>query len=251
MTADNCIEIRGLGKRYPGQDLACPALDGISFSVASGELFGLLGPNGAGKSTAIALLAGLIAPDSGTIKIQGQAVSPRSLAAKKLIGYVPQDLALFADLTGRENLSFFAALYGLKGERKRERVDFCLDFAGLTERGWERVASYSGGMKRRLNLSVALLHEPQILLLDEPVVGIDAQSRQLIHSRLRQLAKGGMTMVYTTHYLEEAEELCDRLAIIDRGQIIKSGAPAELLSEDKCASLRELFFHLTGQELRD
>ncbi|MDF1614709.1 ABC transporter ATP-binding protein [Desulfurivibrio dismutans] len=243
------IELVELRKSYPGQRR--PAVDQLSLRIPRGLLFGLLGPNGAGKSTTIALLCGLLRPDGGTISFPGLAPGPGSLPPKQILGFVPQDLALYDHLSGRENLIFFGRLYGLRGARLQERVAYGLQLAGLEVRAQQRVATYSGGMKRRLNLAAGLLHEPQILCLDEPTVGIDAQSRQLIHEQLVALAAQGMTIIYTTHYLEEAERLCRQVAIIDEGRIMACGSPRELLREGGYSSLGELFFALTGKELRD
>ncbi len=243
------IEMRGVVKSYPGQEK--PALNGMSLSVPQGILFGLLGPNGAGKSTSLALLCGLAGADSGTIDILGRRMAIDAMAAKQPLGFVPQDIALYDNLSGRENLRFFGRLYGLKGEELRERIEFCLHFSGLTERADQPVSTYSGGMKRRLNLAVGLIHGPEILFLDEPTVGIDAQSRQLIHDQLQHLVDQGITIIYTTHYMEEAEQLCSRVAIIDEGEILAVGSPKSLIEEHKCRNLEECFFLLTGKELRD
>lgn len=243
------IELIGLHKKYPGQRR--PAVDQLSLTIPRGLLFGLLGPNGAGKSTILALLSGLIRPDGGVISFPGRELGSGSLASKKNLGFVPQDLALYDQLSGLENLVFFGRLYGLRGQRLQKRVAYALHLAGLEARAGQRVATYSGGMKRRLNLAVGLLHEPQILCLDEPTVGIDAQSRQLIHEQLSALADQGVTVVYATHYLEEAERLCRQVVIIDEGRILACGSPRELLQDGGYVSLGELFFALTGKELRD
>lgn len=202
-----------------------PALDGLSLAIRPGSFFGLLGPNGAGKSTLIAILCGLLAPTRGTVRITGH--DPR--AVKSEIGLVPQDLALYPTLTARENLEFFGRMQGLRGARLRRRIDDCLAIARLADRADRRAETYSGGLKRRLNLVIGLIHEPRLLVLDEPTVGIDPQSRHFIHESLRQLHASGMTLVYSTHYMEEAEQLCDDLAIIDHGRILARGTIAELL----------------------
>ncbi|ADH85840.1 ABC transporter ATP-binding protein [Desulfurivibrio alkaliphilus] len=243
------IELAGLRKTYPGQRR--PAVDQLTLSIPRGGIFGLLGPNGAGKSTTLALLCGLARPDGGAISFSGWEGGPASPSAKQRLGFVPQDLALYDRLSGRENLLFFGRLYGLRGQRLQQRVAHGLRLAGLETRAGQRVATYSGGMKRRLNLAVGLLHEPQILCLDEPTVGIDAQSRQSIHEQLAALAGQGVTIVYATHYLEEAEQLCRQVAIIDEGRVVVCGSPAELLQSGGFAGLGELFFSLTGKELRD
>lgn len=194
------------------------AVDGLSFEIRRGETFGLLGPNGAGKSTTISLLIGLLKPDRGSVWVDGK--DPSANATRTMIGVAPQSLSLYEELTARENLRFFAQLFGLRGSHLQERVEWALAFAGLSERGRHRVATYSGGMKRRLNIAVALVHEPKILLLDEPTVGVDPQSRNHIFDSIEQLAATGLTILYTTHYMEEAERLCDRVAIVDQGRLM-------------------------------
>lgn len=241
--------MQGLVKSYPGQ--VKPAVNGMNLSVPKGILFGLLGANGAGKSTSLALLCGLVTADSGTITILDRQMTPDAMEIKQSLGFVPQDIALYDNLSGRENLRFFGRLYGLQRQRLQERVEFCLQFSGLTARADQPVSTYSGGMKRRLNIAVALIHEPEILFLDEPTVGIDAQSRQLIHEQLLHLVSTGITIVYTTHYMEEAQHLCSQVAIMDEGEIIATGSPAWLMEEYKCRNLEGCFFALTGKELRD
>jgi len=195
------------------------AVDGVSFDVAEGEIFGLLGPNGAGKSTTINMLVGAFRPDGGEVAIDGRG-NPTSKAVRGRIGSAPQALALYDELTAEENATFYGKLYGQSGSQLRKRVDAVLDLVGLLDRRKSRVSTYSGGMKRRLNLACALVHDPPLLLLDEPTVGVDPQSRNLIFDRIEQLKKEGRTVVYTTHYMEEAERLCDRIAIIDKGQVL-------------------------------
>ncbi|MBU0680785.1 MAG: ABC transporter ATP-binding protein [Proteobacteria bacterium] len=241
--------MQGLVKSYPGQ--VKPAVNGMNLSVPKGILFGLLGANGAGKSTSLALLCGLATADSGTIDILGRRMTPDAMEIKQSLGFVPQDIALYDNLSGRENLRFFGRLYGLQRKRLKERIEFCLHFAGLTARADQPVSTYSGGMKRRLNIAVALIHEPEILFLDEPTVGIDAQSRQLIHEQLLQLVGEGISIIYTTHYMEEAQHLCSLVAIMDEGEIVAMGSPARLMEEYSCRNLEECFFFLTGKELRD
>jgi ABC-2 type transport system ATP-binding protein len=195
------------------------AVDGISFTIAPGSLFGLLGPNGAGKSTTINMMVGALAADSGTVTIDG-ALDPTQPSVRAKIGNAPQALAIYEDLTGEENLAFFGRLYGLGGSRLKERVAFCLDFAGLTDRKGDRVGAYSGGMKRRLNMACAIVHDPPLILFDEPTVGVDPQSRYMIFEQIERLRDEGRTIVYTTHYMEEAQRLCDTVAIIDHGKIL-------------------------------
>lgn len=195
------------------------AVDSISFSVAAGETFGLLGPNGAGKSTTINMIIGALRPDSGSITVAGEQDTTRA-AARMKIGAAPQSLALYDELTAEENLRFFGSLYGLSGKRLSDKVGWALDFSGLQSRKDDLVKTYSGGMQRRLNLVSGLLHDPQVILMDEPTVGIDPQSRNQIFESIELLRSQGRTIIYTTHYMEEAQRLCDRVAIIDRGKLL-------------------------------
>jgi len=206
------------------------AVDGVSLEVARGEIYGLLGPNGAGKTTTIKLACGLLHADRGTITIDGH-MSAEELAAKNAIGYVPQDIALYPDLTARENLSFLGRLYGLRRALLRERVDEALELTDLVDRANDRVDSYSGGMKRRLNIAAGLLHHPLLLVLDEPTVGVDPQSRHAILERVEGFGGAGMAVLYTTHYMEEAERVCDRVGIIDHGRLIAEGTRRELVAQ--------------------
>ena len=224
--AEPVLSCRGLTKRY-GERLA---VDGVGFEIAKGECYGLLGPNGAGKTTTISMVCGLLDSDAGEVLLEGAPLTVRSLATKGRIGYVPQDVALYQDLDARENLKFFGRLYGLKGAALDERVDAALSIVGLADRGNERIERYSGGMKRRANIAAGLLHEPALLVLDEPTVGVDPQSRHSILETVRALADGGMAVLYTTHYMEEAERLCDRLGIIDEGHLIAEGTRHELVA---------------------
>jgi ABC-2 type transport system ATP-binding protein len=210
------LEVLGLRKSYG--DLV--AVDGVSFRAAEGETIGLLGPNGAGKTTTVSIIAGLIRPDSGEVRINGRALTGDTDPAKRDIGLVPQDLGLYEEMSAQENLHLFGALYNLDGARLRHAIDGALDLVGLRERAKDKVAGFSGGMKRRLNLASALLHDPKLLLLDEPTVGVDPQSRNAIFDNLEALKKRGKTLLYTTHYMEEAERLCDRLVIVDHGKVI-------------------------------
>jgi ABC-2 type transport system ATP-binding protein len=205
------------------------AVDGVSFEVARGEIYGLLGPNGAGKTTTIKLVCGLLRPDRGVATLDGN-LPADGLDAKRVVGYVPQDIALYPDLTARENLAFLGRLYGLRGRLLGERVDEALALTDLADRGADRVDSFSGGMKRRLNIAAGLLHHPMLLVLDEPTVGVDPQSRHAILERVQAFGKEGMAVLYTTHYMEEAERVCDRVGIIDRGRLIAEGTRRELVS---------------------
>jgi ABC-2 type transport system ATP-binding protein len=204
------------------------AVDSLSFEISAGQMYGLLGPNGAGKTTCISMVAGILRRDAGEISICGEALTDSSVAVKRRIGYVPQDVAVYPDLSGRENLRFFAGLYDLTGPPARARVDEVLDLVGLLERARDKVSEYSGGMKRRLNIAIGLLHRPNLLILDEPTVGVDPQSRNAILASIEALSAEGMAVLYTTHYMEEAERLCDRVGIIDVGHLIAEGTPREL-----------------------
>jgi ABC-2 type transport system ATP-binding protein len=204
------------------------AVDDLTFRIADGETYGLLGPNGAGKTTAISLVAGVLEPDAGEITVAGQRMTARSANAKRHIGYVPQEVAVYPDLSARENLRFFARLYGMSRGEVRRRTEEVLDTIGLRERGGELVARYSGGMRRRLNIGIGLLHRPRLLILDEPTVGVDPQSRNAILTSVEALSTEGMAVLYTTHYMEEAERLCDRIGVIDMGRLIAEGTVREL-----------------------
>ncbi|QNO14525.1 ABC transporter ATP-binding protein [Alkalicella caledoniensis] len=205
-----------------------PAVSGVSFSIKPGETFGLLGPNGAGKTTTISMLATLLKPDSGDILVGDNSVVTNPKGVKKLLGYVPQDIALYTSLSAEENLKFWGRMYGLKGDKLQERTKKVLELVGLTERAKDKVDSYSGGMKRRINIAVGLLHEPKLLLMDEPTVGVDPQSRNKILETVKDLSKQGMTIIYTSHYMEEVEFLCDKVAIMDSGRIKGMGTVQEL-----------------------
>jgi len=201
---------------------------GVSFQVAKGERFGLLGPNGAGKTTTIAMMTGTLDPDAGTAKVDGQIVSTTARDAKRKIGYVPQELALYDDITAYDNLRFFGALYNMSSAELVKASERSLEIAGLTDRAKEPVKNYSGGMKRRLNIAVALMHDPELLVFDEPTVGVDPQSRNQIFETLLALASEGKTIIYTTHYMEEVEKLCTRVAVMDHGEMVAIGTLAEL-----------------------
>ena len=205
------------------------AVDGLSLSVRKGELFGLLGPNGAGKSTSVSLAVGLLTPDSGTIVIDGLG-NPADPTVRQRIGVAPQALSLYDLMSAQENLRFFGEVYGLSGAALAKRVAWCLEFVGLTDRKNDGVGTYSGGMKRRLNLAAALVHDPELLLLDEPTVGVDPQSRNKIFENVEALHAEARTVIYTTHYMEEAERLCERIAIVDAGKLLGLGTLAELLA---------------------
>jgi ABC-2 type transport system ATP-binding protein len=219
------IRITDLHKYYP----EVKAVQGVSLEIEAGTVFSLLGPNGAGKSTTISVISGLLRPTEGSAEIFGKSIVKEGNQAKQHIGVVPQDIALYEDLSARDNLAFWGKMYGLRGAELNRRVDAILEMIELTDRQKDKVEKYSGGMKRRLNIGVALLHEPDIVIMDEPTVGIDPQSRRKILDSVKALNQQGMTVLYTTHYMEEAQELSDRIAIIDHGKVIADGSHEELV----------------------
>lgn len=220
------VRLRGLGKDYGART----AVASIDLDIERGECFALLGPNGAGKTTTISMLAGVVTPTRGWIEVCGIDLASDPYAAKAKVGFVPQELALYEELSAVQNLRYFGALYGLRGATLAERIDQALQIVGLRDRSGEQVKSYSGGMKRRLNIAAGLLHRPQVLILDEPTVGVDPQSRNHIFATVRSLRDAGTTIVYSTHYMEEVEALCDRVAIIDAGKVIAFGTVPELVA---------------------
>jgi ABC-2 type transport system ATP-binding protein len=220
------LRCTNLHKRF--DDLV--AVDGINFEIAPGESYALLGPNGAGKTTTIAMICGLLASDEGKVEVAGQQLTTKSVAAKAELGFVPQELAVYPDMTARENMRFFARLYSLRGRAAATRIDAVLELIGLSDRADDLVKNYSGGMQRRLNMGLGLLHEPRLLILDEPTVGVDPQSRNAILTSIQQLADAGVGVLYTTHYMEEAERFCKRVGIIDHGKLIAEGTRNELVS---------------------
>jgi ABC-2 type transport system ATP-binding protein len=205
------------------------AVDRVSFHVREGEIYGLLGPNGAGKTTTLSMVSGLLQPDEGRVTFDGVDLAAEPLRVKQQLGVVPQEVALYEELTARENLNFWGGLYGLSGSKLKDAISAVLDQVGLTGRADSKVSTYSGGMKRRLNLSLGLVHRPRVVMMDEPTVGIDPQARANILGVVRDIAKSGTTIVYTTHHLEEAEEFCDRIAIMDHGKILAEGTLEELV----------------------
>jgi ABC-2 type transport system ATP-binding protein len=221
------LEVKNLAKQYGD----FKAVKDISFDIKEGEIFSLLGPNGAGKTTTISMLSTLYAPTSGDATIGGHSIAKNPMGVKQVIGVVPQELALYEDLTAKENLLFWGQMYGLSGKPLTQRVDEVLEQIGLTDKASNRVKTYSGGMKRRVNIGVGLLHKPRLLFMDEPTVGIDPQSRRAILDTVKDLNKQGMTVLYTTHYMEEAEELSNRVGIIDHGQLIAIGTQKELTQQ--------------------
>ena len=275
------LQVENLVKRYGDR----VAVDRVSFEVGKGQTVGLLGPNGAGKTTTLSIITGLAVADSGSVHVGGVSIDSDPIAVKRQIGLVPQDLALYDEISARHNLQVFGGLYGLSGARLDRAIDDALSLVGLADRSRELVRGYSGGMKRRLNIAGALLHDPEIILLDEPTVGVDPQSRNAIFDNLEALKVRGKTIVYTTHYMEEAERLCDRIVIIDHGRVLAddtlAGLQARVPSESRLsidvdplagpsvlrmladagvdvrgtatqpASLESVFLTLTGRSLRD
>jgi len=225
MQNHHTIQVQGLHKRF-GE---IQAVQGISFDVAQGEIMSLLGPNGAGKSTVISMLSCLLEPTEGDAQVMGHSIRREPMAVRAAIGAVPQEIALYPDLSARENLTFWGKMYGLRGAALRQRTDEVLEIIGLADRQKGAVGKFSGGMKRRLNVGIALLHRPQVLILDEPTVGIDPQSRRHILDNVKELNRQGMTVLYTTHYMEEAQELAHQIAIMDQGQMIAQGSHDELV----------------------
>jgi ABC-2 type transport system ATP-binding protein len=244
------LTVGNLVKLYRGA--TTPAVNGLDFTVNEGEIFGLLGPNGAGKTTAISIICTLLRPSSGTVTLCGRDAVNAPATVRPLLGLAPQELALYPSLTARENLRYFGRLHGLTGRVLSGRIEQCLALVGLAGNADIRIDTFSGGMKRRANLAAAILHTPRLLVLDEPTVGIDAQSRNMILENLKGLRDAGMTIIYTTHYMEEAQQLCSRVAVMDRGSIIATGAPAALIDRmEGCSNLEDVFLHLTGKHLRD
>ncbi len=242
------LQVENLSKSFNGKI----AVDQISFEVNRGEIFGFLGPNGAGKSTTINMICSLLKPDSGSIRFNGVELDPDKPAFRKGLGVVPQDIALYQEISAIQNLSFWGELYGLKGAILKDRIDAVLTLFGLKERAKEKVKNYSGGMKRRLNMAAGMLHTPELLLLDEPTVGIDPQARHNILDVVKQIAREGTTILYTTHYMEEAEELCNRLAIIDYGRILASGTResiTKIVGENRLLKINGVFTAAAAERL--
>jgi ABC-2 type transport system ATP-binding protein len=221
------IEVKKLCKQYdPPKGVM--AVKDVSFDIGSGEILSLLGPNGAGKTTTISMMSGLLTPTSGEVLIGGYSIHTNPISAKQLIGVVPDEIALYPTITARENLAFWGKMYGLRGQKLQQRINAVLEIAGLGDRADQKVETFSGGMKRRLNIAAGLIHEPKIIFMDEPTVGIDPQSRRRILDTVTELNRQGLTVLYTTHYLEEAQELSNRVGIIDHGQLIAIGTQEEL-----------------------
>jgi ABC-2 type transport system ATP-binding protein len=239
------LQVDRLTKRYGDR----VAVNAISFSIAQGETVGLLGPNGAGKTTAIAMISGISRPDGGEVSLGGVSLAQNASALKRRVGLVPQDLALYEELSAWANLQLFGGLYGLGAAELQPRAKAALALVGLADRSTDRVKTFSGGMKRRLNIAGALLHDPDLILLDEPTVGVDPQSRNAIFDNLEELKRRGKTMLYTTHYMEEAERLCDRVLILDHGRILANETVAHF--RQQYSNLEAAFMQLTGRALRD
>jgi len=243
------IDINNVSKTYRGN--AKPAVSNFSIDVVQGEVFGLLGPNGAGKSTMMNILCGLLPFDEGKITICGLDLPQRIDEIKPLIGVVPQEIALYPSLTAMENLEVFGGIYGIEKKVLKERINRLLVYFGLEHSKNRRIKNYSGGMKRRINLIAGLLHHPKVLFLDEPTVSVDVQSKTLILDNLKEINAQGTTIIYTSHYMEEAEMLCSRVAFIDEGKLICKGTPGELTHNSGCENLESLYLQLTGKTLRD
>lgn len=244
------IQITQLSKKY--KDAEMYSLNDFTLSIYEGQIFGLLGPNGAGKTTLISMLCGLVKPTSGLFSIDNLTYTKDANEIKKIIGVVPQEYALYPTLTARENLMYFGSMYGLKGDDLKEKVIESLDFLGLLKFADKRIETFSGGMKRRINLIAGILHNPKVLFLDEPTVGVDVQSKNAIIIYLKKLNKNGTTIIYTSHHLSEAEDFCTDIAIVDRGKIYAQGTPNSLIASTANArNLEDVFISLTGKELRD
>lgn len=248
--SNTAIEITDLYKKYKDADDF--SVNNLSIVVEKGEIFGLLGPNGAGKTTLISMLCGLLKPTLGTITISGLSYKNNSSEIKKLIGVVPQEIALYPTLTAKENLMYFGSMCGLQAYELKTKIEAALEKLGLTKFADKKIATFSGGMKRRINLLAGILHDPQVLFLDEPTVGVDVQSKNVIIDYLKALNQEGMTIVYTSHHLVEAQDLCTKIAIIDQGKIYAHNTPGELIAQTKDANnLEDVFIAITGKELRD
>ena len=227
------------------------AVDQLNLDVREGEILGLLGHNGAGKTTTIKMLCGLLDADSGAIQILGKKQNSKNIALRHELGLVTQDITVFNDLSAKENLEYFGSLYGLRGEALKSNVAEMLKFVGLTDRAKDRPGTFSGGMQRRLNIACALVHKPKLVIMDEPTVGIDPQSRNHILEAIKKLNQSGTTVIYTSHYMEEVEAICDRIIIMDTGKVIAEGSIEALLRENEKENLEEVFLGLTGKSLRD
>jgi len=247
MTTGEGIEIKGLTKRYAD----VTAVDGLNLVIGKGELFGLLGPNGSGKTTTINCLSGLVKPTSGSMKVLGFDVETETAKVRAVLGVSPQETAVYTHLSGRENIEFFGSLYSVPKEVLAKNTESLVQKLGLVEDAGRRVGKYSGGTKRRVSIAMALVQDPKVVFLDEPTVTMDPQSRRAMWDVIRQLKSEGKTIVLTTHYMEEAEELCDRVGIIDHGRLIELGAPGELKAKHGAKTLEDVFLGLTGRTIRE
>ena len=244
------IQITSLSKKY--KEAEAFSLNDFTLTINEGEIFGLLGPNGAGKTTLISMLCGLVKPTSGSFTINNLMYADNASVIKKIIGVVPQEYALYPTLTARENLLYFGSMYGLKGKHLKEKVTESLDLLGLLKFADKRIETFSGGMKRRVNLIAGILHNPKVLFLDEPTVGVDVQSKNAIIDYLKKLNASGTTIIYTSHHLSEAQDFCSHIVIVDSGQIFAEGTPENLIEATPNArNLEDVFISLTGKELRD
>ena len=247
---DPIIEIKSLSKKYREADFF--SVNNLSMEVSKGEIFGLLGPNGAGKTTLISMLCGLVKPTAGSFTINGHSYNDNARDIKNIMGVVPQEYALYPTLTARENLMYFGSMYGLKGKELKQKISESLDYLGLLKFADKKIDTFSGGMKRRVNLLAGQLHNPAILFLDEPTVGVDVHSKNVIIEYLKQVNNNGTTIIYTSHHLAEAQDLCSHIAIIDQGRIVIKGTPQEIIEITHDAhTLEDVFLSLTGKELRD
>jgi ABC-2 type transport system ATP-binding protein len=247
MNADIMIEIKHLTKRFKNSPE--DAVKNISFTVGRNEIYGLLGPNGAGKTTTLSVLCGLYPPTSGSVFIDGKDIQQNRAYVRNIVGIVPQDISLYSTLTAKENLDFYGHMYGLKGRDLKNRITFWLEKLDMADAGDRLVSQFSGGMKRRINLIAGILHQPKILFLDEPTVGVDVQSRSVIIGHLKELNQAGTTIIYTSHLMEEAENFCTYVSIIDHGKILAGDSPAALISSCKGSdSLEDVFLQLTDRK---
>ncbi len=244
------IEVNNLKKTYSGA--LEPSLNGVSLAVEKGEVYGLLGPNGAGKTTLISILCGVVTPSEGEMRYNGASIAEKLEQLKQEIGVVPQDIALYSMLTAKENLEFYGGMYGIHGKELQSKISFWLEKFELSHAANRRIDTFSGGMKRRVNLIASVMHNPKLLFLDEPTVGVDVQSRTKIIEQLAELNKSGMTIIYTSHHLAEAEDFCNTIGIIDAGKIISTGSPKKLIEQTPNArDLEDVFLTLTNRKLRD
>ena len=249
MAGQVCIEVRDVYKRYKSAQEN--SLSGVSLDIMQSDVFGLLGPNGAGKTTLISILCGIIPVSSGDVQFFHNGTTYSRHERKSRIGFVPQEYAFYQELTPRQNLDYFGAMYNLSKKKLEERREHLLEILGLEKAADKKVGTFSGGMKRRVNLAIGIIHEPEILFLDEPTVGVDVQSRNAIIRYLQQVNKAGTTIIYTSHHMSEAEEFCKNIALIDHGRVIAAGGLQHLKAAHEVGSLQTLFINLTGEEYRD